>query len=60
MSDLRAERELAPRFAAADLRTLWRRFEPLDDMLKAPGDREYVPGVPVGADELPLRASPGG
>ena len=36
--DFTQDRELAPRFTGEDLEALWRRFEPLDDMLKAPGD----------------------
>ena len=46
--DFTQDRELKPRFTGDELETLWRRFEPLDDMLKAPGGGEYVPGYQSG------------
>ena len=46
--DFTQDRELRPRFTEHDLRTLWRRFEPLDAMLQAPGGQEYVPGYQSG------------
>lgn len=42
--DFTQEQLLAPRFSADDLDTLWRRFAPVDDLLKAPGGEAYVPG----------------
>ncbi len=46
--DFTQDRELKPRFGGEDLETLWRRFEPLDAMLQAPGGEEYVPGYQSG------------
>ena len=57
--DFTQDRELAPRFTGEDLEALWRRFEPLDDMLKAPGDGEYVPGYQSGPMSYRFESLPG-
>ncbi|MCY3734772.1 MAG: phytanoyl-CoA dioxygenase family protein [Gemmatimonadaceae bacterium] len=58
--DFTQDRELKPRFGGEDLETLWRRFGPLDDMLKAPGGREYVPGYQSGPMSYRFESFPGG
>lgn len=57
--DFTQGRELKPRFTGADLENLWRRFEPLDEMLKAPGGREYVPGYQSGPMSYRFESLPG-
>ena len=57
--DFTQDRELKPRFTGEDLEALWRRFEPLDEMLKAPGGREYVPGYQSGPMSYRFESLPG-
>ena len=46
--DFTQEVELKPRFTSRELQLLWRRFEPLDNGLKAEGGEAFVPGYQSG------------
>ena len=58
--DFTQEQELAPRFSADDLQQLWERFAPIDEVMRAPGGKDYVPGYQSGPMSYRFESMPEG